>query len=268
MRLTADVLLQAENYLNAYLAREICLRGLKIPTIENLSVLQDQFDVIDLTDNDIKKIENFPLMRRLDALLLSNNSIARVASGLSASLPNLRALMLANNRISQSHELENIAAISGCGLQTLVLLENAVTLRPHYRHYAIHLMPTLVNLDFTKVTRSERDEAKKFFASSAGKAFLHGIQQEKQQASASQSGTTVGETPSVKQVVLTDEQKALVKKAIEKASTKHEIDLIEYQLKVSFFEALELARLWMLINGIYSLQKLFYFSRVLFHSQR
>eukprot|EP01033_Poteriospumella_lacustris_P020198 gene20198-14759_t len=60
VRLTADVLLRAENYLNAYDGREVSLRGLKAPAIENLSVLQDQYDVIDLSDNDIKKLDNFP----------------------------------------------------------------------------------------------------------------------------------------------------------------------------------------------------------------
>ena len=36
---------------------------------------QDQFDTIDLSDNEIKKLEGFPLLKRLKSILLSNNKI-------------------------------------------------------------------------------------------------------------------------------------------------------------------------------------------------
>ncbi len=65
MRITADLLLRTEVFLNPLQQREISLRGLKIPAIENLAVLQDQVDTIDLSDNEIKKLENFPKMTRL-----------------------------------------------------------------------------------------------------------------------------------------------------------------------------------------------------------
>lgn len=38
-------------------------------------VLQDQFDTIDFTDNDIRKLDKFPLLKRLKHILLSNNRI-------------------------------------------------------------------------------------------------------------------------------------------------------------------------------------------------
>lgn len=37
--------------------------------------LQDQFDTIDFTDNDIRKLDKFPLLKRLKHVLLSNNRI-------------------------------------------------------------------------------------------------------------------------------------------------------------------------------------------------
>ena len=41
--------------------------------------LQDQFDTIDLSDNEIRKLDGFPLLRRLKCLLLNNNKIVYVS---------------------------------------------------------------------------------------------------------------------------------------------------------------------------------------------
>ena len=65
MRLTADLLLRCESSFNAAKERELRIRGYKISIIENIGVLQDGFDTIDLTDNEIKKLDNFPIMLRL-----------------------------------------------------------------------------------------------------------------------------------------------------------------------------------------------------------
>jgi len=71
------------------------LSGYKIPVIENLGAtlvgfkifndfyavvtyfqyLQDQFDTIDFSDNDIRKLDGFPLLKRIKSLLLNNNRI-------------------------------------------------------------------------------------------------------------------------------------------------------------------------------------------------
>lgn len=40
--------------------------------------LQDQFDTIDLSDNEIVKLENFPYLNRLGSLLLNNNRVTRI----------------------------------------------------------------------------------------------------------------------------------------------------------------------------------------------
>jgi len=239
VRLTAEVLLQADNYLNAYMAREINLRGLKVPTIENLSILQDQYDVIDLTDNDIKKLDNFPTMRRLNVLLVSNNSISRISTSVGEHLPRLQSLILSNNRISHLFEIDHISQIQS--LEVLSLLENPVVLRPNYRLYTIFRMPSLKCLDFNKVTRQEREGATKLFKSSAGRAFLSVIEQEKQ-ASTSVNGSTTAAAvaaaaaaPKKTIAELTDQQKAQVKRAIENATTKEQIDTIEYQLQTGTF---------------------------------
>jgi len=60
---------------------------------------KDVYEVFDLSDNDIVEVENFPLLKRLDTLLLNNNRIVRIADTLSTSCPALTALILTNNRI-------------------------------------------------------------------------------------------------------------------------------------------------------------------------
>lgn len=43
-----------------------------------LRCLQDQFDTIDLSDNEIVKLENMPLLNRLGTLIINNNRITRI----------------------------------------------------------------------------------------------------------------------------------------------------------------------------------------------
>jgi hypothetical protein len=42
-----------------------CAAGFKIPQIENLGVCEDLFECIDLSDNELLIIDNFPIMKRL-----------------------------------------------------------------------------------------------------------------------------------------------------------------------------------------------------------
>lgn len=49
--------------------------GYKIPQIENMGATLDQFDTIDFSDNDIRKLDGFPQLPRLKCLLLNNNRI-------------------------------------------------------------------------------------------------------------------------------------------------------------------------------------------------
>jgi U2 small nuclear ribonucleoprotein A' len=47
---------RARASLNALRERELDLRGYKIPVIENMGVTKDQFDTVDFSDNEIRKI--------------------------------------------------------------------------------------------------------------------------------------------------------------------------------------------------------------------
>lgn len=50
--------------------------GYKLPEIQNMGATLDQFDTIDFSDNDLRKLGGFPFLQRLKCLLLNNNRIA------------------------------------------------------------------------------------------------------------------------------------------------------------------------------------------------
>ncbi len=120
---------------------------------------EDIFDSIDLSNNDILKIENFPTLERLKTLLLSNNKIVKIAPGIGKSLPNLRSLILTNNNISSATELLNLQDISS--LTHLYLLNNPITkTAANYRVIVAAVLPKLITLDGARITDVERKAAK------------------------------------------------------------------------------------------------------------
>ena len=198
-------------------------------------ITQDQFDVIDFSDNDIKKLDNFPVMNRLNALIVHNNSVTRLSATLGEHLPKLTTIILNNNKISNLSEIDHLASVKR--LENLSLLENAVAHRNNYRQYVIYKIPSVKMLDFRKVTQTEREAAAKFFKTAGGKAFISAVAQEAQLLAEGSSNGMTGANGSggAPAVVLSEEQKVLVKLAIERATTKEEIDMIERHLKVSLF---------------------------------
>lgn len=51
-----------------------------------LPSVQDLFDSLDLSDNEIVKLEGFPLLKRVTTLLLNNNRITRVSTSVGGAL--------------------------------------------------------------------------------------------------------------------------------------------------------------------------------------
>ena len=39
-------------------------------------MFQDQFDTMDLSDNEVRRLEGFPLLKRLKTVILNNNRVA------------------------------------------------------------------------------------------------------------------------------------------------------------------------------------------------
>ena len=71
-----------------------------------MGATQNQFDAVDLSDNEIVKLEGFPPLARLHTLYLSNNRIARIGAELSQQIPMLKAAYLTNNRLKNLADLD------------------------------------------------------------------------------------------------------------------------------------------------------------------
>jgi len=173
MRLSSDVINRSEQRNNPLGEREIVLRGLAIPSIEHLSVTRDQFDAIDLSDNRITRIDNFPRLLRLTTLSLSGNNIESFdVKNLVTNVPNLRNLVLTNNKVTGLQAIANIGS-AWSHLEFLTLVGNPVVRREHYRLYTVVKIPSLKVLDFVKVKEKERDCARRLEVSAVG-AVLEG----------------------------------------------------------------------------------------------
>ncbi|XP_052006525.1 U2 small nuclear ribonucleoprotein A'-like [Xyrauchen texanus] len=166
VKLTAELIEQAAQYTNPVRDRELDLRGYKIPVLENLGATLDQFDTIDFSDNEIRKVDGFPLMKRLKTLMMNNNRICRIGENLEQSLPNLKELVLTSNNIQELGDLDPLATVKS--LTLLSLLRNPVTNKKHYRLYVINKLPQIHVLDFQKVKLKERQEAEKMFKGKRG----------------------------------------------------------------------------------------------------
>lgn len=140
MRLSAELLGSCEQRTNPLGEREIVLRGLAIPAIEHLGVTQDAFDCLDLTDNRLGRLDNFPRLLRLSSILASSNLIESLdAANLGKNVPALQFLELSYNQISSLLEVSNLG--KACSkLEHLNLTGNPVTSK--YSERAICLIET------------------------------------------------------------------------------------------------------------------------------
>ena len=162
MRLNADLISKTQQYLNPMNQFYIDLRGYKIPYLENLAATNDQFECVDLTENDIARLEELPKLQRLETLMLANNKVAVVEADFAEMCPKLDSLILTNNRLSRFEDIDMLATCRS--LQRLSLIGNMVCNLPNYRLYTIHMMQGLRVLDFQMVSRGEREMARKLYA--------------------------------------------------------------------------------------------------------
>jgi len=236
-RLTADLVLRAPSFINPVKERQLDLRGKMIPAIENLGTTQDQYDTIDFSDNEIGKLENFPLLQRLETILLNNNHINKIASGLGESLPKLDTLILTNNRLVNLSDIDPLAELTT--LTTLSLIDNVITKKPFYRLYVIHKLPTLRLLDFRKIKEKDRAESVKMFGVPAKapkkkkgklvqKTFVPGALPTNGTAPVPAATAT---TTAPKIVTDTPADQLAIRVAIENAKTMEEVQRVERMLK-------------------------------------
>ncbi|MED6145761.1 hypothetical protein PIB30_028214 [Stylosanthes scabra] len=230
VRLTADLIWKSPHFFNAVKDRELDLRGNKIPVIENLGATEDQFDTIDLSDNEIVKLENLPYLNRLGTLLINNNRITRINPNIGEFLPKLHTLVLTNNRIVNLVEIDPLASLPK--LQYLSLLDNNITKKQNYRLYVIHKLKSLRVLDFKKVKNKERLEAKRLFDSKEA------IEEAQKAPPKKVSPPEIPNVPEVaeeqqtpKLVAPTPEQIIAIKAAIVNSQTLEEVARLEKALK-------------------------------------
>ncbi|XP_061364174.1 U2 small nuclear ribonucleoprotein A' [Gastrolobium bilobum] len=230
VRLTADLIWKSPHFFNAVKERELDLRGNKIAVMENLGATEDQFDTIDLSDNEIVKLENLPYLNRLGTLLMNNNRITRINPNIGEFLPKLHTLVLTNNRIVNLVEIDPLASLPK--LQFLSLLDNNITKKANYRLYVVYKLKSLRVLDFKKVKNKERLEAKNLFAT---KEVIEEVQRTPAKTFSPSETPNVSEvteeqqTPKV--VAPTPEQIIAIKAAIVSSQTLEEVARLEKALK-------------------------------------
>jgi len=219
VRLTAELIITSPAFVNTLKERELDLRGNKIAQIENLGATEDQYDVLDFSDNDITRLEGFPLLTRLSTLLFNNNRVTSIATGLGTKIPNLESLILTGNRIENLADLDSLTEFKK--LQSLSLLRNPVTKTKHYRLYVIFKIPSIRVFDFQKVKAKERAEAAKLFDNETGAQLVSSISQMKAVPTTATTITTV----------LTEEQKQKIQEMISKATSSEEIQRLDRALR-------------------------------------
>ncbi|KAF2180036.1 U2 small nuclear ribonucleoprotein A [Zopfia rhizophila CBS 207.26] len=224
MRLTTELINQSLSYINLLKERELDLRGHKISAIENLGVAKDN-DSIDLTDNDIAQLGNFPLNPRIETLLLAQNRITHIQPSLHTAIPRLTTLVLTKNRIAELADLDPLAGFKH--LTYLSLIGNPVASKEYYRCWVIWRIPSLRFFDFAKVRDSERRKAEQLFGTQEEPSDLASkIMGIKTKSFTIPTGIQNGDNK-IKDRVWTEEERNKMKAMIENAGSLAEIGRLE-----------------------------------------
>ncbi|KAH8728685.1 small nuclear ribonucleoprotein U2, A [Phaeosphaeriaceae sp. PMI808] len=211
-------------HLGAELISILYCLGHKISAIENMGAARDN-DAIDLTDNDIAQLGNFPLQPRLRTLFLGQNRISSIQPNLSSSIPNLHTLVLTKNRFVELADLDPLAGFKK--LVYLSLMGNPVTSKENYRYWVIWRCPTVRYLDFAKVRLVERNKATALFGTPEEPTELASkIMGVKSKGFVVPSFTN-GTDDSSKGRIYTDDEKKRMKAAINNATSLAEMAKLE-----------------------------------------
>jgi len=223
VRLTADVIAEAAQLVNPCRERELNLRSYKFSVVENLGATLDQFDTINMNDNDIKKLENFPYFQRLKILYVANNRIRKISPDVAQSLPNLEELVLNNNEIKDLADIDPLAELPN--LEYLSLLGCPMCAITNYRLYVIFKLKTVRVLDYRRVKKSEREAANKMFSGSKGDKLLKEI------ANTFVPGGELDDLQKRKEKEMPAADREKIKAAILQAKTLEEVEMLQQQLQ-------------------------------------
>ncbi|KAJ3187749.1 U2 small nuclear ribonucleoprotein [Gaertneriomyces sp. JEL0708] len=239
VKLNYDVLTAAPSTLNPLGDRTLDLRGLKIPLLENLAITKDSNDVLDLTDNDLRRLDNFPYMTRLKVIMAGNNRITRIDTEIAKYVPNLHTLVLTNNQIEELGDIDPLAQLKY--LERLSLMDNPVATRKYYRLYVIYRCPTVRILDFRRVREKERVEAKKLFSGVEGQKLATSLSSQKSNAKTFEPGEPSKKAAKAYQGP-TPEEAAKIREAIKNAKTLDETVRLQKQLEAGHIPGSEASK--------------------------
>jgi len=172
------------------------------------------------------KLGNFPPLKRLHTMLLTNNRISRIAEDCFDPLPNVISITLTGNKLEKLVDLEPLTRLKN--LARLSLLENPVTKVKHYRPYMINkCQKNLRILDFNRIKEKERKASGLLFAGERGRKLLEEIAPprsaaDKDPSAAKPAEARTGPSPEVIEKI---------KKAIAEAETIEEVTRLEKALK-------------------------------------
>ncbi|KID90792.1 U2 small nuclear ribonucleoprotein A', partial [Metarhizium majus ARSEF 297] len=227
MRLTSELIHDSLSYLNPLKERELDLRGHRIPAIENLGVAGPH-DSIDFTDNDIQILGNFPLSPRITTLLLARNRIASIQASLPNAVPNLTNLVLASNNFAELADLDTLKGFER--LTHLVLADNPVTKKEHYRYWILWRCPTVRFLDYAKVKEAERERGRELFGTEAEPTALALEILGNKSRTFDVAANGAAQPSKLSRIKLTDDEKKRLQEKIKKATSLQEIIALEKEL--------------------------------------
>lgn len=110
--------------------------------------------------------------------------------------------------------------------------------RQHYRLYTIKHIPSLKTLDYTRITKTERERADRLANSAAGAALESDVQSEAKNGLSATKTFVPGEGESAKESFVTSftkEQKEEIRELVSNARSPAEIDEIERSVKRGIF---------------------------------
>ena len=124
-------------------------------------IIEEIVSGLKLNNNDLNDLSGFAdavekvsSSQNVQFLDLSFNQLDEVGDDL-ASFENLNSLYLTGNKIRRFSDIFKLKGLSG--LRSLSLQGNPISERKDYRLKILHAFPTLSKLDFTAVTRADRD---------------------------------------------------------------------------------------------------------------
>lgn len=102
-----------------------------------------------------KVFEDPTLLQWVD---LSANELCEIESTAFACCPNLSSLHLHANQLSKFSDIDHIAKYL-TKLRSISMHGNPIEEKKHYRNYIIHSLPSLIQLDFSPITKIDREKA-------------------------------------------------------------------------------------------------------------